>query len=130
LSLMVAPLTATVLASVPPGHAGIASGVNNAVARAAGLLAVAVVPVAAGIAGEDYRDPAAFTSGFRMGMAICAGLLMSGALLSWLLLRRREPAPAAEPEPVQLDLAKCAHCGINGPQLYPRGRAPTTAANG
>jgi EmrB/QacA subfamily drug resistance transporter len=43
LSMTVAPLTATVLAGAPPHHSGIASGVNNAVARVAGLLAVAVI---------------------------------------------------------------------------------------
>jgi hypothetical protein len=43
LAMTVAPLTATVLAGAPPHHSGIASGVNNAVARVAGLLAVAVV---------------------------------------------------------------------------------------
>ncbi len=43
LSMTVAPLTAAVLAGAPPHHSGIASGVNNAVARVAGLLAVAVV---------------------------------------------------------------------------------------
>jgi EmrB/QacA subfamily drug resistance transporter len=43
LSATVAPLTATVLAGADPGHSGVASGVNNAIARVAGLLAIAVV---------------------------------------------------------------------------------------
>ncbi len=43
-AIMVVPLTATALAAAPADHAGIASGVNNAVARAAGLIAVAVLP--------------------------------------------------------------------------------------
>ena len=58
LALTVAPLTATVLDAAPDRFAGSASGVNNAVARAAGLLAVAIIPGLAGIAGADYSDPA------------------------------------------------------------------------
>ncbi|HVL02992.1 MAG TPA: MFS transporter, partial [Acidimicrobiales bacterium] len=60
LALTVAPLTATVLAAAHERHAGVASGVNNAVARVAQLLAVAALPVVAGITGDDFTDPAAF----------------------------------------------------------------------
>ena len=57
LALMVAPLTATVLAAAPDEHAGIASGVNNAVARAGSLLAVAALPVAVGLQRRGVRRP-------------------------------------------------------------------------
>ena len=77
LALMVAPLTATVLAAAPDEHAGIASGVNNAVARAGSLLAVAALPVAVGLTGVDYADPAVFDAGYRMAMIACAGLLVA-----------------------------------------------------
>ena len=70
---MVAPLTATVLAAAPDEHAGIASGVNNAVARAGSLLAVAALPVAVGLGGEEYADPQAFDAAYGTAMMICAG---------------------------------------------------------
>ncbi|MGY1710771.1 MFS transporter [Geodermatophilus sp. SYSU D00758] len=128
LTLLVAPLTATVLDSASDRHAGIASGVNNAVARAASLLAVAVVPVAAGIGGDDYTDPDLFAAGFRTAMLICAGLLVAGAVLALIWVRRPlvaegagERAAAAE-EPAareRLHLEECMHCAVTGPQLYP-----------
>ena len=86
LALMVAPLTATVLAAAPDRHAGVASGVNNAVARAGSLLAVSALPLVVGLAGDDYADPAVFDSAYDAAMLTCAALLAVGGLVSWLLI--------------------------------------------
>jgi hypothetical protein len=87
LALMVAPLTATVLAAAPDENAGIASGVNNAVARAGSLLAVAALPVAVGLAGDEYADPRAFDAAYGSAMVACAVLLALGGLVSWFTIR-------------------------------------------
>jgi len=87
LALMVAPLTATVLAAAPDRNAGIASGVNNAVARAGSLLAVSALPLAVGLVGVEYADPVAFDAAYDSAMLICAGMLAVGGSLSWLLIR-------------------------------------------
>lgn len=76
LSLTVAPLTATVLADADESDAGIASGVNNAVARVAGLLGIAVV--GASVAGADNTLD---VSGFRLAMWITVGLIGVGGLI-------------------------------------------------
>jgi EmrB/QacA subfamily drug resistance transporter len=88
LALMVAPLTATVLAAAPDENAGIASGVNNAIARAGSLLAVAALPVAVGLGGDDYADAAVFDGAFRSATIICAVLLILGGIVSWLTIPR------------------------------------------
>jgi MFS family permease len=89
----VTPLTATVLAAAPDSLAGIASGVNNAVARAAQLLAVAALPVAVGLTGEDYARPEVFNSGYRMAMLICAALFAVGGVVSWWTIRPEPSTP-------------------------------------
>lgn len=89
LALLVAPLTATVLAVAPDEHAGIASGVNNAVARAGSLLAVAALPLAVGLGGAEYADPVAFDAAYRSATLICAALLALGGLVAWFTIRGR-----------------------------------------
>ena len=88
LALLVSPLTASVLAAAPDRFAGVASGVNNAVARAGSLLAVAALPALVGLAGDDYLDLDAMTDGYRAAMLWCAGLLAAGGLVSWFGLGR------------------------------------------
>jgi EmrB/QacA subfamily drug resistance transporter len=83
LTMLVSPLTAAVLDAAPDRHAGVASGINNAVARAGSLLAVAALPALVGLTGDDYRDPVRLTEGFRTGQLLCAVLLAAGGIVSW-----------------------------------------------
>lgn len=110
LALTVAPLTAAVLAAASERHAGVASGINNAVARTAGLFAVAAIPVVAGISGQDYQNADAFSEGFRVAIIISATLLAVGGLLSALTM-----GPGGSPR-VLADRQR--FCGVEGPPLH------------
>ncbi|GAA2066220.1 DHA2 family efflux MFS transporter permease subunit [Williamsia deligens] len=96
---LVAPLTATVLAAVDDAHSGLASGVNNAVARAAGLVAVASVPLLAGTSAASGLDPS-FDTTFRRAVPVFAAVALVGAAIAWFglgdtgrLIRHRTRTP-------------------------------------
>ncbi|MFF8001948.1 DHA2 family efflux MFS transporter permease subunit [Streptomyces sp. NPDC007917] len=120
---LVAPLTATVLASVEVERAGLASGINNAAARAAGLIAVAALPLLAGMGPEAYRSADRFAETFGRAMPICAGVLVLGALVAWRTVRPdaleqapTEPAaaPAAAPAVEEGAAAEAAGVEVAG----------------
>lgn len=88
LSMTVAPLTAAVLAGVESRQAGIASGVNNAVARVAGLLGVAVIGA---VVGGHITE-----ASFHLAMGVSAGLVGLGGVAGALGIRNPARAVSAE----------------------------------
>ncbi|WNG40498.1 MFS transporter [Archangium violaceum] len=94
LALTVGPLTATVLDSVAGSQAGIASGFNNAVARIAGLLAVALLPGVSGLAGHSGTD---FLAGVHRALWLCAALCVVGGVCSWLFIPGGKRGDATKP---------------------------------
>ena len=110
LSIVVAPLTATVLGAASEENAGVASAINTDVARVASLLAVAVIPVAAGISGADYLVPSSFDDGFDTGVMISAALCAFGGLLAFATIRT-EDARSCKVEPV-------TYCPLTGPSVH------------
>jgi EmrB/QacA subfamily drug resistance transporter len=87
LSLIVAPLTSTVLADAGEHDAGIASGVNNAIARIAGLIGIATVGAAIAGSGNELD-----LHGYRLSMAITAGLIAVGGLTGLVGITNRRAA--------------------------------------
>jgi MFS family permease len=97
----VAPLTSAVLAAVDRRRAGVASGVNNAVARLAGLLGIALIPAMAGI--DSHTDIArSLDAGYPAALRISAAVCAAGALISWLFVRSAASVrPVTHPHPHQ-----------------------------
>jgi hypothetical protein len=91
----VAPLTAAALAAAPEGDAGIASGVNNAASRLAGLVSAAALPAAAGMGGLEQLSGLRLTQGFARAMWICAALCALGAVVTWWALADVRPKDAS-----------------------------------
>lgn len=136
LSTTVAPLTATVLASAPERHAGLASGVNNTFARGAQLIGVAAVPALAGISGGgeggktsgSQHGASALADGFGTAMLILVGLCVVASLCALLLPGRYVPkaSKAAGQGLVSTgsDAVQTPHkdqhrhfCGVSGPPM-------------
>ena len=93
LALTVAPLTTAVLAAIDDDHSGLGSAINNAVARLAGLLAIAVIPAAAGLAGVGHALD--LGHGYQRAMQIAAAVTLVGAALAWTTIRRSFPVGRA-----------------------------------
>jgi EmrB/QacA subfamily drug resistance transporter len=114
IAITVAPLTSAAMDSAPPEHAGVASAVNNDLARFGGLLAVAVLPALAGITGSAYLHPDVLAAGFRTAVFISGALCAAGGLLAAVTITnpRQVPSPAGEPAS-----RECLHCGLDAPPL-------------
>ncbi|MGI8447069.1 MAG: DHA2 family efflux MFS transporter permease subunit [Streptosporangiaceae bacterium] len=115
LAVTVAPLTSTVLAAAPAERAGVASAVNNDVARAAALVAVALLPAAGGITGDAYRHAEVFSAGFHTASLISAALCVAGGVLAVFTIRN--PAPAAGGQAARP--APALHCALDAPPAVP-----------
>jgi len=122
LTITVAPLTATALSSAPATRTGLASAVNNTVARAGSLLAVAILPALAGITGSSYLHPGQFEDGFTRAAFISALVCACGGVLAFATIRNPRRAVAGVPPRVAQDFS----CPLDAPPL--RSRTPASQA--
>ena len=127
LAALITPITATVLASVEARHSGIASAVNNALSRLGQMIAVATLPLAAGLSGADFEDPVKLAAGFPVAMTIAAGASFAAALLAWTTIRDdalNRPGVDTTSGARELPPSLQRHCAVAGTPLatFPKPR--------
>ena len=114
LSAIVAPVTSTALGSVPETRVGTASGVNNAVARTGGLLAVAGIPTVVGLTGDALSDPVLLDPGFTEALWISAAIVAAAGVAAFVFLPPTRP-------PTPKNGADVAFSATSAPDFRPRG---------
>jgi len=127
LAALITPITATVLASVDSQHSGIASAVNNALSRLGQMIAVAALPLAAGLSGSAFEDPASMAAGFPVAMTVAAGACFAAALLAWTTISDdalRQPGTGTQQLPKELPPSLRRHCPVAGTPLAPSLNSP------
>jgi EmrB/QacA subfamily drug resistance transporter len=113
LAITVAPLTSTAMNALNADHAGLASAVNNDVARTGSLIAVAILPAIAGLGGRSYLDPHAVAGGFRTATAFAAAFCGLGGAIAAIGIQNRLPTRT---------LDECVHCAIDSTPAVPARR--------
>jgi Na+/melibiose symporter-like transporter len=134
LAALITPITATVLASVDARHSGVASAVNNALSRLGQMIAVAVLPLVAGLSGASFNQPAKLAAGFPIAMRWAAGASFAAALLALITIRDDvlgRPRADAKASAMELPPSVQRHCAVAGTPLAtassqePRAQPPT-----
>ena len=106
------------MSAAPAEHSGVASAVNNVVARAASLLAVAVLPLLAGLTGAAALESATLAAGFRTAMVISGLTCAAGGVLAALTIRN--PARVRSATSVEAGQKEPAwSCGVSSPPVDP-----------
>src|ERR1700722_13688449 len=130
LGVLITPITATVLASVDAQHSGIASAVNNALSRLGQMIAVAALPLAAGLSGSAFEDPARMAAGFPVAMYVAAGAAFAAALFAWTTISDDvlgRPGPEGQRVPRELPRSLTGRCPVAGTPLAPSLNSPSAA---
>ena len=130
LGVLITPITATVLASVDSRHSGIASAVNNALSRLGQMIAVAALPLAAGLSGSAFEDPARMAAGFPVAMTVAAGVSFAAALLAWTTISNdvlTRSGTDTHQVPKGLPRSRTRHCAVAGTPLAPSLNSPPSS---